>query len=72
MTTTLRLPRRVTVRLQDRRSDAAEKIRAARKILLSIDPSALSDEERARLSEAMSACARHFDPFLAPVEATRH
>jgi hypothetical protein len=68
----LRMPRRTVVRLQDRRSDAGLKIRAARKLLLAIDPAGLSDEERARLSEAMAACARHFDPFAAPPQATRH
>jgi hypothetical protein len=72
-TTTVRLllPRRV-VRLQDSRSDAGLKFAAAKKILLSINPTALTDEERARLSAAMLECATHFDPHGVPSTATRH
>jgi hypothetical protein len=70
----LRLPRRAVVRLQDRRSDAGLKFAAARRILLSIDPSRLTDDERAALSFAMAECARWFDPHGCPAlgEVTRH
>jgi hypothetical protein len=67
----LRLPRRV-VRLSDSRSDAGLKIATARRILLSVNPAGLSDDERVRLSFAMAECSRHFDPYSAPHEATRH